>query len=334
MAVKQYNRAPMGTFRILSADDVRAIFAGYGCGEYRAHDPIAAGTINTNVAVRTTAGRFFLRVNEGKSRDDVEREAAIVLHVASRGVPTPRPLLTADGRPYASFDGAFVSLFPWVEGSVLSRSAVQPQHARQVGDALALLHQAGADLTDRRPGRYEPDEIRRRFVSIAARASGDPALEAAVAVLGPELDRLERERAAELPLGLIHGDLFIDNVLFDKTGRLGALLDFEQASWGRLAYDLAVCLLAFAYGQDDFRPDVTRALVEGYTRARPLSPVEREGFGAELRFVACRFAITRITDVYLRREAGAPGGKDFRRYVARLRSVQEHLRAADGLLEP
>ncbi len=81
----------MAQFRTLSADDVRGILAAFSIAGYRAHQPIAVGTINTNLRVETDAGPLFLRINEGKSEDDVRREAAIVAHAAARGVPTPVP---------------------------------------------------------------------------------------------------------------------------------------------------------------------------------------------------------------------------------------------------
>jgi homoserine kinase type II len=322
--------APMGTFRTLAPDDVQSILAGFGVSGYRGHKPIAAGTVNTNVAVDLDGRRLFLRINEGKAESDVQREGEIVAHIAARGVPTPPPLRTPAGEPFLRWQEVFVSLFPWVPGHTLTRKDIGPAHARDTGRALALLHQAGADYADHRPGRYEPDEIQRRFEGI--RAAGDPELAAAVSVLGPALDRLGRERRADLPLGLIHGDLFIDNVLYDERGALTALLDFEQASWGRLAYDVAVSVLAFGYGRDDFRIDVTRAFIDGYTAVRAPTAAERDGFGAELEFAACRFAVTRITDVHLRRGAGAPTGKDFRRYLQRYEAVRAHRAAGDGLL--
>jgi len=81
----------MAQFRTLSADDVRGILAAFSIAGYRAHQPIAVGTINTNLRVDTVAGALFLRINEGKSEDDVRREAEIVAHAAARGVPTPVP---------------------------------------------------------------------------------------------------------------------------------------------------------------------------------------------------------------------------------------------------
>jgi len=346
----------MGSFRSLSADDVRAILRAFGAPAYRGHRPIAVGTINTNIAVETDDGRRFLRINEGKSEDDVAREAAIVAHAAAHGVPTPAPVRALDGRPFVRWSppaapagepGPIVSLFPWLPGRTLVRAEVAPAHARQVGAALARLHLASDGLTDRRAGRYEPDEIDRRLARVTAAAATRAELGAAVAILTPELAALPRERDPALPMGLIHGDLFIDNTLFDNTlfdapaepaavtatARLVALLDFEQASWGRLAYDVAVTLLAFAFGRDDFRADVARALLDGYASVRPPTDEERAAFGPELRFAACRFAVTRITDVHLKRGEGTPPGKDFGRYLARLEQVRRHLAMRDGVLD-
>jgi len=341
----------MGSFRTLSADDVRGVLRAFGAPAYRAHRPIAVGTINTNLAVETEDGLRFLRVNEGKSEDDVAREAAIVAHAAAQGVPTPAPARAPDGRPFvrwaladvpAGEPGAIISLFPWLPGRTLVRAEVTPAHARQVGAALARLHLASEGFADRRPGRYEPDEIDRRLALVTAAASTRAELAPAVAILTPELAALHRERHPGLPLGLIHGDLFIDNTLFDApagppsavgNAQLTALLDFEQASWGRFAYDVAVTLLAFAFGRDDFRADVVRALLDGYASVRPPTAEERAAFGPELRFVACRFAATRITDVHLKRGEGAAPGKDFARYLARLAQVHRHLAARDGVLD-
>jgi homoserine kinase type II len=317
-------------FRSLSSDDIREILALYGL-TYVGHTPIAVGTVNTNVKVETGEGTRFLRINEGKAAEDVSREAAIVEHVASRGVPTPPPFRTLAGASFGAWGGQLVSLFPWRGGRTLPRSQVQPAHARAAGEALARLHLVGESYPDHRPGRYEPQEIDRRLARIETLAGSDATLAAAVSVLGPELGALAAARAPGLPEGLIHGDLFLDNVLYEGD-RLAGLLDFEQASWGRLAYDLAVTLLAFAFGREDFRRDMVEALVAGYVALRPVTRAERDGFGAELRFVACRFAVTRITDVYLKRAAGAAPGKDFQRYLLRLERVKQHLAADDGLL--
>src|SRR5204863_8418921 len=209
------------------------------------------GTINTNVRVETDAERLFLRINEGKAEDDVWREAAIVAHAAAQGVPTPVPRATTDGLAFARWRGEFVSLFPWVVGRTLARGELTPVHAAAVGGALAKLHHASAGFPDHSPGRYEPFEIAARLARVVM--MNRPELAQAVAVLTPEMTQLGIERTVDLPEGIIHGDLFVDNVMFDDAGALTALIDFEQASWGHVAYDLPVTTLAFGYGRRDFR---------------------------------------------------------------------------------
>jgi len=322
----------MASFRTLVVDDLREILPLFGidAAAYRSHRPIAAGTINTNVAVELASGRRFLRVNEGKTPADVAYEAAIVRFVAAGGVPTPVPALAADGGAFVTWRGLLLSLFPWVEGRTLARAEMTPDLAQEVGAALARLHLVGLAFPDRRPGLYEPDEIERRLNRLEHVT--DPAVVAAVATLAPALRHARQERRADVPLGLIHGDLFIDNVLFHDRGGLSALLDFEQASWGRLVYDVAVTSLAFAYGVDDFRLDVLAALLTGYESVRKPTFEERAAFGEELAFASCRFAVTRITDVYLKRGLGAPGGKRFERYLARLATVQRRMAQAPSSL--
>lgn len=324
----------MAQFRSLQISDVREILIQFGFApdEYQGHQPIAVGTVNTNLRVQTARGSRFLRINEGKTLEDVVREAAIVEFVSEQGVPTPAPAMSMRGEPFARWAGQFASLFPWRSGRTLERSEVTSAHAAQAGAALARLHRVGASFPDHRAGRYEPDEIDRRLTRIEPAAGVDAAVANATAILRPELARLAGERRADVPVGLIHGDLFLDNVLYDGP-QLAALLDFEQASWGRWVYDVAVTLLAFTFGRDDFRPELVRSLLDAYGVERPCTDAERAAFGAELRFAACRFAITRITDVYLKRTGGAAPGKDFRRYLLRLARVQEHLAVGDGLLD-
>ncbi|HEX2660039.1 MAG TPA: phosphotransferase, partial [Polyangia bacterium] len=235
----------MAQFRSLQVSDVREILIQFGFApdEYQGHQPIAVGTVNTNLRVQTARGPRFLRINEGKTLDDVVREAAIVAFVEERGVPTPAPAVSTRGEPFARWAGQFASLFPWRAGRTLVRPEVTPAHAAQAGTALAKLHRAGEAFPDHRPGRYEPDEIDRRLVRIEPAAGVDAAVASALAILRPELLTLARERRPDVPIGLIHGDLFIDNVLYDGP-ELAALLDFEQASWGRWVYDVAVTLLA------------------------------------------------------------------------------------------
>lgn len=284
---------------------------------------IAAGTINSNFYLRAAGGEFFLRVNEGKSLEDVAWEAQLVTWLAHHGFPTLAPITGADGVGYLEFHGKYLSLFPWRSGHHLAPSEVTSAHARCVGEALGQLHRLGelAPPTWRRRSIYDQPHLRARFERLVALS--DPFLRRAMDVLHramAEAEQAERLRSAAT-LTLVHGDLFRDNVLWDGE-RLVAILDFEQASGGSAAYDLAVCLNDWCW-DGGARPDLVDALLQGYQSERPLTAPDRAALPIEVRAAAMRFTITRITDVYLARVNNLE--KDFRDFLARLEAWETPL---------
>ncbi|CAN5699333.1 homoserine kinase [soil metagenome] len=309
----------MGVFTQLGVAELAEVATAFELGVVQGHHTIAAGTINSNFSVETDRGRWFVRVNEGKAEADVAWEARLVAALADGGVITPPPVLARDGRPYAplaSERGKWVSVFPWRGGHHLGPTEVTSERANQLGAALAQLHVVGLELPMgwRRGSIYDHDHLVARFARF--QSGCDPALAHATAILGEELAVAGdagpvRRRATQ---GIIHGDLFRDNVLWD-AGAVTALLDFEQASAGSLAYDLAVCINDWCWtGAPDLA--LARALLAGYQRVRPLTPHDREALPIEVRAAATRFTITRITDVYLARVSNPD--KDFRAFLARV----------------
>lgn len=310
----------MGTFTVLGEAELVQLAAAFGLGVVRRFSPIAAGTINSNFELLTESGTFFVRINEGKSEADVAWESRLVGALAEAGVVTPPPLEALDGRAYAPVDGKWASVFAWRGGKHLSSDEVTPELAEQFGGALAALHRAGLALPAqwRRGSIYDHDHLVARFSKIER--TGDPALAHAISIVRDELaiagDAAPiRARATQ---GLIHGDLFRDNVLWDE-GRITAILDFEQASGGSLAYDVAVCINDWCWRErptPEPRLDIAAALLKGYQAIRPLSIGDREALPYEIRAAATRFTITRITDVYLARVTNPD--KDFRAFLARV----------------
>jgi homoserine kinase type II len=196
---------------------------------------------------------------------------------------------------------------------------------RRVGAALGELHLAGRDLPAAK-GRFEPRDLERRLDRIAAAPFPEIARESAP--LREKLGSWAARRDPTLPLGLVHGDLFRDNVLWasrDEGAEICALLDFESASLGVLAYDLMVAVLAWSF-RDALDLSVARAILAGYHAVRPLEPAERRGLLAEGCLAAIRFTITRLTDAELRAaELGVPprSDKDWRRFAKRLVALEE-----------
>ena len=308
----------VGVFTRLGEADVAEIAVAFDLGSVSSFETIAAGTINSNYALETERGRWFVRVNEGKSEVDVAWEARLVGALAAGGVVTPAPIVARDGRPYAplaSTRGKWVSAFPWRSGTHLAPHEVTTESASELGAALAQLHVVGRDLPPawRRGSIYDHDHLVARFRRFEDAI--DPQLARAIEVIGDELAVAARAHAirARATTGIIHGDLFRDNVLW-QDGRLVAILDFEQASGGSLAYDLGVCINDWCW-VDGPRFDLVTALLQGYQTRRPLTDGDLAALPIEVRVAAMRFTITRITDVYLARVDNRE--KDFRAFLAR-----------------
>ncbi|MGK4007698.1 homoserine kinase [Sorangium sp. So ce1036] len=319
----------------LSLADARRVGALYGL-EVADVRGLLAGSVNSNYALTLAdgRGRVFLRVYEEQRHEAAGREARMLEHLAAGGVATPQPLRRRDGASeaggaafIAEHAGKPVALFPWVAGESLCQARVTPDAAHRVGSALARVHLVGASFEGANASRFDLDNLDQRLRGLRAlrhagadAAAFTPEVAAAVDELALRLERLRAAAPrAPGPQTLIHGDLFRDNVLW-QHGEISALLDFESASRGSAAFDLAVTMLAWCFG-DDLDPALAAALAAGYTSERLLSPEERDRLFHESVVAALRFSITRITDFELRPK-GSGVYKDFRRFLARQRTLE------------
>ncbi len=277
--------------------------------------PVEAGTVNTSTVARLRSGEsLFLRLYEQQGLAGAEAEARMLTELARRGVPTPPPL-SRPGAPDACVavaKGKPLVAFPFVPGATLRQSEITPSHARQVGEALARVHLAsdGLALPADRFTVHALTELTRAFGE-----AGDDEARALAPWLAGELQAAEGARDPGLPRGLLHGDLFRDNVLF-RDDRLAALLDFESCHGGAFVYDIAVVILSWCYGSR-LEFGLARAVLAGYEAARRLDEREWRGLYAEGRFACLRFLTTRIADRTWR------VGKHPRRFQDRLRALDE-----------
>jgi homoserine kinase type II len=304
-------------FTTLSEPEVAAFLRDYGLA-LASFGGIAEGSVNSNFWVEAASpdaapARWFLRVYEEQGPAGAAAEAELLQILSDRGVPTPAPRLRSAGSAIGTLAGKPAALFPWRSGTMRCTRSVSREDVRQVGEALARVHARGHGLS-RGAGRFGRVDLERRLDSIAE--AGDLALRALAEPLRGRLAAIADARQPGLPAGLVHGDLFRDNVLFGDDGRLIALLDFESAFHGAFAFDLAVAVLAWTFS-DDFDLDLARAMVSGYSAERTLEPAERAALFEEARFASLRFSITRITDFSMRSGEGPRVMKDYKRFLAR-----------------
>jgi len=304
----------MAVLTRITVEEARDLVAEYDLGSLRSLSGIAAGSVNSNFMLELAGRRVFLRVYEEQDAAGATREAAMLGRLAGSGVPTPAPLAKKDGGLVSTVKGKPAALFPWCDGAICCQAGVTERATERVGEALAQVHLAGA-AEPCLPGRFGFEGLSDRLDLVEG--SRDVELAALAPTLRAALARAHETRDLSLPTGLIHSDLFRDNVLWNPEGRIAALLDFESACAGTYVYDLMVCVLSWCFGSD-LQPELAQAMVRGYERVRRLRESEREGLLVEGCFAALRFTITRITDYGLRTHAAGPRVvKDWRRFQSR-----------------
>lgn len=284
----------MAVYTEVPAEELAEFLAAYDVGTLVMAKGIAEGVSNSNYLVETTRGRFVLTLYERRIDEaDLPWFLALMGHLAGRGLPVPRPLADAQGRTLSRLRGRPAALVEFLAGVSLTQP--QAAHCRAVGEALARLHLAGRDFGPPRPNHLGPAAARAIANDLGDRLDRlEPGLRDRIR---RTLDQVERDWPGRLPTGVIHGDLFPDNVLF-QGGQVSGLIDFYFAATDLLAYDLAVARTAWSFTPDGrhFLPHHDAALLEGYAQVRPLAPDERAALPLLAQAACLRFLLTRAQD--------------------------------------
>ncbi len=283
----------MAVYTDVSAEDLTRFLAGYDLGALLSYKGIAEGVENSNFLVHTSSGHYILTLYEKRvALADVPFFLALMEHLAARGINCPQPVKARNGEALGQLCGRPAAIVTFLDGMWIRRP--EPRHCAALGEALAKLHIAGADFAQTRRNALSVEGWRPLYEQAAERADTvQPGLSDLIA---RELTHLERHWPDGLPGGVIHADLFPDNVFF-LGDRLSGLIDFYFACTDMLAYDVAICLNAWCF-EPDHSYNVTkgRELLSSYARVRPLSDAELDALPTLARGAALRFLLTRLVD--------------------------------------
>jgi len=289
---------------------------GYDLGAPLSLKGIAEGVENSNYLLHTQRGEYLLTLYEKRvDENDLPFFLGLMEHLAKRGVNCPQPVRANNGEAIGRLAGRAAAIVTFLEGLSARRPTVE--HCAEVGEALARMHAAGDDFSLTRVNALSIQGWPALFE--AARSRADEVIPGLAAETAAQLAALQAIWPRSLPAGVIHADLFPDNVFF-LGDRLSGLIDFYFACNDYLAYDLGVCLNSWAFEPGgEFNPAKGRAMIAGYQSVRPLSPQEAEALPTLARGSALRFMLTRLVD-WLNVPPGAlVKPKDPREYLQKLR---------------
>ena len=293
----------MSVYTTVTADELRAWLRGYTVGDLIELRGIAAGIENTNYFVTTSGGSHVLTLFEKLTAQELPYYLNLMAHLAEHGVPSAHPVADRAGNYLGTLNGKPAALVAFLEGSDVTAPAAAQCAA--VGTVLARLHLAGQSYDAVMDNPRGPRWWKAVMPDIL------PFLSAADAALLSEEVRFQSlRRFPDLPRGVIHADLFRDNVLF-AGDRVAGVIDFYFACTDALLYDVAIAVNDWCI-QPDSRLDAVRtlALLAAYRAERPFTASECTAWPMLLRAAALRFWVSRLYDLHLPRAGEMTHAKD------------------------
>ncbi|MZR29220.1 homoserine kinase [Sneathiella litorea] len=310
----------MAVYTEISDDDLDRFLDQYNLGQALSCKGIAEGVENSNYLLHTDSGYFILTLYEKRVKaEDLPFFLGLMEHLAAGGFMSPRPIAAKDGKSLKQVAGRPAAIIEFLDGRSIKR--VMPQHCALLGQALAQLHTIGSDYSLQRMNTLSLSNWRPLY--IACQKSDNDRMNAQLfPEVEAEISFLENHWPDALPRGVIHADLFPDNIFF-LNDRVSGVIDYYFACNDFFAYDLAICLNAWCFENDgSFNITKARKLLNGYREVRDFSKEELDFLPLLCRGAAVRFLLTRLYDWLNQVEGALVKPKDPLEYLKKLQFHQ------------
>ncbi|NVK34416.1 MAG: homoserine kinase [Rhodobacteraceae bacterium] len=309
----------MAVYTDVSDEELEAFIDTYDIGGLLSFKGIAEGVENSNYLLHTEGGSFILTLYEKRvNPDDLPFFLNLKKHLSKNGISCPLPVENKAGKLLGELAGRPAAIVTFLEGMWVRRPKVA--HCSELGAGMAKMHLAGLDFGMTRTNSLSVHGWRPLYEQSGSRS--DTVSPGLCKIVEDELDFLEQNWPNDLPFGVIHADLFPDNVFFLQD-KLSGLIDFYFACTDALTYDLAICLNAWCFESDgSFNVTKARALLNGYQSVRTLDEKEFNALPILARGSALRFMLTRLYDWLSVPEGALVTPKDPLEYLKKLRFHQ------------
>lgn len=284
----------MARYTTLSSSELANIVAQYPIGTSLKLEEIPGGFGNSNFKLTTTDGEFLLKVCDEKDHTELKMQISLLEHLYEHAYPTIYPMLTKDQKPIIHETVGSVILYPFLQGGQPQSS---PNTLAQLGEALAKLHRI-PPIDGLPPFAMGISQMIPFFKEVqGTQFEGHPFVE----LLKSQLESMNPQLNAPLPKGLLHGDLFLDNTLFNGD-RMVAILDFEEGCYDVLLLDIAMTIIGCCYTpQHELNLKTAHRFLDAYNAVRPLTENEWEYLDCFVHYAALSIAFWRFRQFNIRR---------------------------------
>lgn len=304
----------MAVYTHLTHEQISNLLADYSIGELVSAQPIMAGIDNSNYLLTTTENQYILTLYEKRiNPQDLPFYLQLISYMKERGIACPRTVPRKDGKLISKVMARDIAITSFLNGKSLND--IKPIHLHEVGELSANMHKASKEFPLRLENALAPDKLAPLYNKVKDRL--DEFGQGLSAAIGEELERMRQWPALNLPRGVVHADIFPDNVFFIGD-KLTGIIDFYFACEEYLAYDLAITFNAWCFDGTDnaeFNFDKAQALISSYNQRRPLNESELEMLPFLARSAAMRYMLTRACDWFFQIEGAVVKPHDPAEYV-------------------
>ena len=308
----------MAVYTKLSETELKDFFSKYNLGKLLNHEGIKEGIENTNYLTETEKGKFILTVYEKRVEEkDLPFFISLMRNLYDKNFPSPEPIINRNGNYISEILKKKASVVSFIEGN--TKKNLSPNECYQVGNYAAKLHKITKNLNSKRENKLSVNSWREIYNKVKKDCSKiHPNLSN---IIEKNLNEIETDWPKNIPSGIIHADLFPDNIFFNKN-KLSGIIDFYFSCNDYYAFEIAICLnaLCFEGKNENLSFNVTKAkkFIDGYSSVRVLTDDEKKSLKVLCKGAAIRFLLTRVFDYLNLIEGALVKIKDPIEYLKRL----------------
>ena len=308
----------MAVYTKLSENELKEFFSKYNLGKLLNYKGIKEGIENTNYFIQTDKGKFILTLYEKRvDEKDLPFFIGLMRNLFDKNFPSPEPIINKNGSYISEIANKKAALVSFLNGN--AKKILNPNDCYEVGINTAKLHSITKNLASKRENKLSINSWRKIYIKVKKDCSKiHPNLPY---IIEKNLDEIEKNWPKNIPSGIIHADLFPDNIFFDEN-KVSGIIDFYFSCYDYYAFEIAICLnaLCFEGKKENLSFNVTKAkkFIDGYSNIRKLSEEEKNSLKVLCQGAAIRFLLTRVFDYLNLTEGAIVKIKDPVEYLKRL----------------
>ncbi len=282
----------MAVYTHVTKEELILFLKDYEIGELKGYEEISEGVENTNYKLIAEKGTYILTLYEDRvKKEDIPFFLDFMFHLSSSKINCPLPISNKKNKLISELNSKPASILSFLSGS--SSQKITVEQTFEVGSVLAKIHLTGKELSIKRKNPISINNFEELIINsneTANNISSDLNSE-----ISKEFNRIKENWPKDLPSGIIHADLFPDNVLFEENN-ISGVIDFCFSCIDFFAYDLGICINAWCFTEEGFDLSLSESLLKGYQSIRKLEDNEIKNLPILCSASSLRFLLTRLND--------------------------------------